>query len=117
TIGQRRGIGVACGEPLYVVHIDPDQARVVVGPREALETHRVVLRDMNWLGDTPLAELAPEGVELFARIRSTRPPRPAVLRNLEGAAWVELLDGEAGIAPGQACVLYDGEGDGARILG
>ena len=53
TIGQRRGIGVASGEPLYVVHLDAGNARVVVGPREALETHRIFLRDVNWLGDEP----------------------------------------------------------------
>lgn len=117
TIGQRRGIGVAAGEPLYVVHLDADNARVVVGPREALETHRVILREMNWLGDTALADIPADGVELFAKVRSTRPPRPAVLRCRAGVVSVALLDGEAGIAPGQACVLYDGEGSGARVLG
>lgn len=117
TIGQRRGIGIAGGEPLYVVHLDPENARVVVGPREALETHRIVLRDVNWLGDAPLSALPSEGFELFAKVRSTRPPRPAVLRNEAGGVTVELLDGEAGIAPGQACVLYDGEGNGARVFG
>lgn len=117
TIGQRRGIGVATGEPLYVVHLDADNARVVVGPREALETHRVILREMNWLGDTALADIPADGVELFAKVRSTRPPRPAVLRCRAGVVSVALLDGEAGIAPGQACVLYDGEGSGARVLG
>ena len=117
TIGQRRGIGIAGGEPLYVVHLDPENARVIVGPRSALETHRIVLRDVNWLGDVPLAALPAEGVELFAKVRSTRPPRPALLRNDAGGVTVELLDGEAGIAPGQACVLYDGEGNGARVLG
>jgi tRNA-uridine 2-sulfurtransferase len=117
TIGQRRGIGIAGGEPLYVVHLDPENARVIVGPREALETHRIILRGVNWLGDGPLTALPAEGVELFAKVRSTRPPRPAVLRNESGAVSVELLDGEAGIAPGQACVLYDGDGNGARVLG
>jgi tRNA-specific 2-thiouridylase len=117
TIGQRRGIGISGGEPLYVVHLDPENARVIVGPREALETHRIVLRDVNWLGDTPLSALPAEGVKLFAKVRSTRPPRPAILRNEAGAVTVGLLDGEAGIAPGQACVLYDGDGNGARVFG
>jgi len=117
TIGQRRGIGISGGEPLYVVHLDAENARVVVGPREALETHRIVLREMNWLGDGPLSALPAGGMELFARVRSTRPPRPAILRSEAGSVIVELLDGEAGIAPGQACVLYDGEGSGARVLG
>ena len=117
TIGQRRGIGVATGEPLYVVHLDAERARVIVGPREALETHRIYLRDMNWLGDRPLAMLDPEGVELLAKVRSTRPPRPALLRHRDGASWVELADGESGIAPGQACVLYGEDENGSRVLG
>lgn len=117
TIGQRRGIGVATGDPLYVVHIDAAHARVVVGPREALETRKVVLRDMNWLGDVPLEALPAFGLELFARVRSTRRPAPAVLRWTDGHAEVELAAGEQGVAAGQACVLYDAEGDGARVFG
>jgi len=117
TVGQRRGIGIAAGEPLYVVHLDAANARVVVGPREALETHRIVLRDVNWLGDGPLSALPASGMEIFAKIRSTRPPRPAVLRNDAGTVSVELLGGEAGVAPGQACVFYDGDGTDARVLG
>ncbi|MDN2567796.1 tRNA 2-thiouridine(34) synthase MnmA, partial [Aquibium sp. A9E412] len=77
TIGQRRGIGVAAGEPLYVVHLDAASARVVVGPRAALDTRKVVLRAVNWLGDAPLEALPPGGIEVFAKVRSTRPPRPA----------------------------------------
>lgn len=117
TIGQRRGLGVASGEPLYVLHIDADRARVIVGPKEALETHRVHLRDMNWLGDAPLAETPAEGVELFAKVRSTRPPRPVTLHHRDGRTWVDLAAGEAGVAPGQACVLYSDDGNEARVFG
>ncbi|MFC5585375.1 tRNA 2-thiouridine(34) synthase MnmA [Nitratireductor kimnyeongensis] len=117
TIGQRRGIGVATGEPLYVVHLDADNARVIVGPREALETHKVFLRQVNWLGDGPLDELPADGMEVFAKVRSTRPPRPAVLHHADGKTWVELTEGEAGVAPGQACVLYSDEGNEARVFG
>jgi len=117
TIGQRRGIGIASGEPLYVVHLDADRARVIVGPREALETRKVILRGMNWLGDDDLDTAAAEGIELFAKVRSTRPPRPAILRRRAGVNWVELAEGEAGVAPGQACVLYDDDGNDARVLG
>jgi tRNA-specific 2-thiouridylase len=117
TIGQRRGIGVATGDPLYVVHLDAERARVIVGPREALETHRIHLRSVNWLGDIPLADIPVEGIELFAKVRSTRPPRPAVLHHRDGIVWVELLDGESGIAPGQACVLYSDDGNDARVYG
>ena len=117
TIGQRRGIGIATGDPLYVVHLDPARARVIVGPREALETRRVTLRDMNWLGDGTLDALPETGIELFAKVRSTRPPAPALLRMEAGIATVELLNGEAGVAPGQACVLYSDPGNEARVLG
>lgn len=118
TIGQRRGIGVATGDPLYVVHLDARSRRVIVGPREALDTRRLILRDVNWLGDTPLADIGPEGLECFAKVRSTRPPRPAILRvGDDGETSVELVEGEAGVAPGQACVLYSGPGDEARVFG
>ena len=117
TVGQRRGIGVATGEPLYVVHLDAANTRVIVGPREALETHKVFLRDVNWLGDGSLDALPEGGVEVFAKVRSTRPPRPAVLHHADGKTWVELVDGESGIAPGQACVLYSDDSNTARVFG
>ncbi|WP_395450420.1 tRNA 2-thiouridine(34) synthase MnmA [Aminobacter sp. UC22_36] len=117
TIGQRRGIGIASGEPLYVVHIDAERARVVVGPREALETHKIFLRGMNWLGDDALSSVPASGLELYAKVRSSRPPRPVVLQHRDGATWVELVDGESGIAPGQACVLYSDDGNEARVFG
>lgn len=117
TIGQRRGIGVAVGEPLYVVHLDSENARVIVGPREALETRRLYLRQVNWLGDTPLEELPAEGMELYAKVRSTRPPMPATLFYRDGTAFVDLHHGEAGVAPGQACVLFSDDSNDARIFG
>ena len=117
TIGQRRGIGVAVGEPLYVVHLDPVGKRVIVGPREALATRRLHLRQVNWLGDAGLAEIPGEGLDLFARVRSTRAPLPARLQVRDGHAFVDLGDGESGVAPGQACVFYQGEGAEARVLG
>lgn len=117
TIGQRRGLGVAAGEPLYVVALDAARRRVVVGPRSALAVRRLVLRDVNWLGDRPLADLDDSGVELFARVRSTRAPQPARLVMDGDSVEVELLGEESGVASGQACVLYEGEGAGARVLG
>jgi len=117
TIGQRRGLGVAAGEPLYVVALDAGRARVVVGPREALRTERVLLRDFNWLGDVALAALSAEGIDLYARVRSTRPPAPARLALEGGRAVVHLVGGETGVAPGQACVLYDRADAEARVLG
>ena len=117
TIGQRRGIGVAAGEPLYVVHLDARRRRVIVGPREALETRRIVLRDVNWLGDGALAAFAEGTPDVLVKTRSTRPPVPARLRRHDGATVVELASGETGVAPGQACVFYDGVGADARVLG
>ncbi|MEM6712699.1 MAG: tRNA 2-thiouridine(34) synthase MnmA [Pseudomonadota bacterium] len=115
TVGQRRGLGVSAGEPLYVVKIEAPAKRVVVGPREALGVARVALRDFNWIGGAGSDLTA--GVQVAARVRSTRPPKPAVLRVVEGHAHVDLIEGETGVAPGQACVLYSDDGEGARVLG
>ncbi|MCG5483639.1 MAG: tRNA 2-thiouridine(34) synthase MnmA [Sinorhizobium meliloti] len=117
TIGQRRGIGVATGEPLYVVYLDARSRRVIVGPKEALETRRVYLRDVNWLGDAELDAAAGQGFECFAKVRSTRRPAPAVLKSDAEGLYVELVEGEAGVAPGQACALYSGTGEDARVYG
>ncbi len=116
TVGQRRGIGIATGDPLYVVHLDADNRKVIVGPREALATHTLQLRDMNWLGVTDL--VPGEDLPVFAKVRSTRPPTPAIIHvDEDGHVSVELTEGETGVAPGQACVFYDGDGDEARVLG
>lgn len=117
TIGQRRGIGIATGEPLYVVHLDARSRRVIVGPKEALETRRLYLRDVNWLGDGEIEAAAKRGFDCYAKVRSTRPPRPARLLSDAAGLYVELAEGEAGVAPGQACALYSGEGEDARIYG
>ncbi len=117
TVGQRRGIGVATGEPLYVVHLDPAGRHVIVGPRDALATRRLHLRGVNWLGDGEISGLPEEGIDVFARVRSTRPPMPARLLHHDGHVHVDLSGAEAGVAPGQACVFYDSDGAGARVLG
>ena len=118
TVGQRRGLGIATGAPLYVVRLDADARHVVVGPREALRTSRIVLRDVNWIGDVDIGEaLADDRRDVFVKVRSTRPPQAAWLRHGEAGYEVELVDGEHGVSPGQACVFYDaGEGQ-ARVLG
>ena len=116
TVGQRRGLGVSTGEPLYVVRIDAARRQVVVGPREALATQRVHLRDVNWIGDGPLGALAGDR-EVAVRVRSTRPPQAALLRVIGGEVEVELAEGEYGVSPGQACVIYDDATDRARVLG
>jgi tRNA-uridine 2-sulfurtransferase len=118
TVGQRRGLGIAAGEPLYVVRLDAANGRVVVGPREALRTTRVGLRDMNWIGDGSLDGLTAGGrMDVFVKVRSTRPPHPAWLTRGADGFEVELAGGEEGVAPGQACVLYDAGTGQARMLG
>jgi tRNA-specific 2-thiouridylase len=118
TVGQRRGLGIAAGAPLYVVRLDAERQRVVVGPREALRTMRMRLRDVNWLGDGEIAQECPViRREVFVKVRSTRPPQPAWLGVTAGSVEVELIDGEEGVAPGQACVFYDARDGQARVLG
>jgi len=118
TVGQRRGLGLATGAPLYVVRLDAERGRVVVGPREALRTSNILLRDVNWIGGGSLEEaLADDGREVFVKVRSTRPPAAAWLRHGAGGYEVELVDGEHGVAPGQACVFYDAGVGQARVLG
>jgi tRNA-specific 2-thiouridylase len=113
TVGQRKGLKIASDAPLYVVALDAKTNRVLVGPREALLTHSIHLRDFNWLGD----DIPGGGLEVFARVRSTRPPCAAKLFYKDDEASVELLNGEEGVAPGQACVLYDSNEPQARVLG
>jgi tRNA-specific 2-thiouridylase len=117
TIGQRRGLGVAAAEPLYVVRLDAERREVVVGPREWLRTRHIELRDVNWLGDEPLEDLAGHGKDILARIRSTGPLHPATLRVGPSGVSVELADGEDGVSPGQACVFYAADKRGERLLG
>jgi tRNA-specific 2-thiouridylase len=118
TIGQRRGLGVAAAEPLYVVKLEHKTGRVIVGPREALRTHTVRLRDVNWLGDRPLAELtAGNGAPLEVKVRSTRAPQQAVIYSEGGEVFVTLTAGEYGISPGQACVFYADEAETSEVLG
>ncbi len=115
TIGQRRGLGIGgLSEPLYVVRLDVDKKQVVVGPKEMLATRTVPVREINWLGDAPFTSR--DQWEISVKVRSTRPPRAAIIRPLsETTAEVELLTPEEGISPGQACVFYDPES--SRIFG
>jgi tRNA-uridine 2-sulfurtransferase len=117
TVGQRRGLGIASDAPLYVVRLDASLRRVVVGPREALRMRRIVLRDLNWIGDGSLDRAAMQGAEIFVKVRSTRAPQPAWLRRIGDHYEVELVDGEEGVSPGQACVFYDAPAGQARVLG
>jgi tRNA-specific 2-thiouridylase len=111
TVGQRRGLGLAARMPLYVLAIEAESDRVVVGPRAALAETRLRLGEVNWLGAPPAVG---GEIEVEAKIRSTRPALPATVRLApDGGAELRLARPEEGVAPGQACVLYDGE----RVLG
>jgi len=99
------------------VRLDPKRRQVIVGPRGALQVNRIRIDEVNWLGDRPLKEDACGGLPLFIRVRSTRPPRPATLFATADGAEVDLVEGEEGVAPGQACVMYDSDDPRARLLG
>ncbi len=115
TVGQRRGLGVAIGEPLYVVRIDADTRQVIVGPKDALARRTIILDEVNWLG----GEMLSDPIDVKVKIRSTGSPVRANLTLLQGQrAEVSLDIPEEGVSPGQACVFYGAdEGPAARVLG
>jgi tRNA-specific 2-thiouridylase len=115
TIGQRRGLRIGgLDSPLYVVKLDVESRQVIVGPKEMLATRMIPVREINWLGDTSFDD-QPEW-HVNVKVRSTRPPRPAIIRPISATeATVELLTPEEGVSPGQACVFYDN--DSTRIFG
>jgi tRNA-specific 2-thiouridylase len=114
TIGQRKGLGIGgrkdSTDPLYVVRLEPENRRVVIGPREALAQRAVRLGEVNWLGD---GAIPADGVAVQVKLRSTMAPVPAVLYPAGEGAEVILDEPAYGVSPGQACVFYDGE----RVLG
>jgi len=111
TVGQRKGLGLSGNEePLFVLKLDAAKAQVVVGPRSALASSVVTLKDVNWLAPPDAA------FEARVKVRSMRPPVAAkVIPLAGGAARVELAAPEEAIAPGQACVFY--ATDSSRVLG
>ena len=117
TIGQRRGLGIASSEPLYVLRLDAAKSQVIVGPRALLATKTLILRDINWLGDGALTEIPEAGLDIFVKVRSTRAPVPALLQSEGDQMRVELLEGEDGVSPGQACVFYQTTEGQSRVLG
>jgi tRNA-specific 2-thiouridylase len=90
----------------------------VVGPRDPLRPRRIILRDVNWIGDGDLSHaLADDKLDVFVKVRSTRPPQAAWLRPHGTDYEVELIDSEHGVSPGQACVFYQSGASQARVLG
>ncbi len=115
TVGQRRGLAIAVGEPLFVVRLDAARRQVIVGPREALASRSLTLKEINWLGDEDMIGDA-DGAPVLARVRSTRPPAPARIARLGEAVGVVFDAPEEAVSPGQACVLY-AAADPSRVLG
>ena len=115
TIGQRRGIGIGGGDPLYVVRLEPESHRVVVGPKAALARDHVRVQSLNWLEEAPLAKPGEgPGRRAQVKLRSAQPASAGqVFARPDGGAEIMLDDPQHGIAPGQAAVLYDGD----RVLG
>lgn len=111
TIGQRKGLGIASADPLYVTKIDPEKNIIYVGPVEALNKTEFYIKDLNWLG---AGESFANNLEVKVKIRSTQHPICAILSHFDDAkAKVTLLSPDKAITPGQACVIYDG----TRVLG
>ncbi len=110
TVGQRKGLGIAYGEPIYVIRIDPETNIVYVGPESALVKTQFLLKDINWLAP----DKNPDGIEVIAKIRSTTLGVRAQLSLTDNQRIkVTLLERETAITPGQACVFYKG----SRVLG
>ncbi len=110
TVGQRKGLGIAWSEPLYVVKLDAAKKQVVVGPEEALGSKNFVIRDINWLA----GESIENGLEITVKMRSSQTPVSAKIYPIDGKkARIELAEPQKAITPGQACVIYDG----SRVLG
>ena len=105
TIGQRKGLGIAAAEPLYVVSVDPASNTVVVGGGDDLLTTRISVKDVNWIA----FEYPPAEQELSVKIRYRQEGLPATVSSSGGGAIVTLSSPQAAAAPGQSAVFYDGD--------
>ena len=112
TIGQRKGIGIAHTEPLYVININAKENEVIVGNREALTIKRIYLRDINLLSDVKKLNN-----NLFVKVRSTGRLIKAKVNFEKNESEVNLEENETGISPGQACVFYSKNKFGDKVLG
>ena len=112
TIGQRKGIKIASNNPLYVINIDADKNTIIVGNKDCLQIKQIKLRDINILGSKK--EL---NNTINIKVRSTGRMLKAKVKVLETSANIEILDKEAGISPGQACVFYSKDEIGDKVLG
>ncbi len=107
TIGQRKGVGVAFGHPIYVVDIDPNANRVTLGDRQTLHRNALIANEVNWLTDRPA--LGAEPISCTAKIRYNSDPQPATVLLNNNTMTVRFAEPQSAITPGQAVVLYDGD--------
>ena len=112
TIGQRKGIKISNDKPLYVVNINADNNTIIVGAKNFLEIKEIKLRDLNLLGDKKDFENL-----INIKVRSTGKLLKAKIIISNDIAKVEILDGDTGISPGQACVFYSKDDLGDKVLG
>ena len=112
TIGQRKGIKISNVDPLYVLNIDADKNTIIVGPKESLIIQNLELRDLNILGSEEEFDQL-----ISVKVRSTGSLLKAKIKIKENLANIEIIDGEAGISPGQACVFYSKDDHGDKLLG
>ena len=112
TIGQRKGIKISNTEPLYVVNIDASKNTIIVGPKESLVIQNIQLRDLNLLASEKEFDKT-----VFIKVRSTGKLLKAKIRFKDKSSYVEIIEGEAGISPGQACVFYSRDDYGDKLLG
>jgi|TARA_B110000444_G_scaffold255859_1_gene291081 tRNA-specific 2-thiouridylase len=117
TIGQRKGIGIATGEPNYVVKIDSIKKEITVGSRDNLSINEIKLNNINWIGGSDLNSLPDNNLDMFVKVRSTSAPIPATLFNDDGEIKVRFVNPEYGVSPGQACVFYEDNKPMSRVLG
>ena len=112
TIGQRRGIKVSDKDPLYVIEIDPKRNEIIVGPKKYLAKRIIYLDNLNILCDG--SEL---NEKVYVKIRSTGKLIPSKVEVSDSKAKVNLMEDEFGVSPGQACVFYQKNKNGYKVLG
>ena len=116
TIGQRKGIGVATGVPLYVIEINPENHDVILGSKEDLRKRNIYIRDVNWIGGNEFNKMGNKKIKIKAKIRSTQEPKLANLFISNKGLCVNFEEEVEGVSPGQACVFYD-INNSSRVLG
>ena len=112
TVGQRKGIKISNTDPLYVINIDSEKNRIIVGPKESLIIQNLQLRNLNLLCSKKDFDQI-----ISIKVRSTGKLLKAKIKINDNVANVKIIDGEAGISPGQACVFYSKDDYGDKLLG